>query len=124
VRAEEFQATASSLEGAGRQASVEDADESVGDLAEGGVVADPAGSDCVVGAGAGRSVQCAAYNLPRAPAALTGTSLGKARTEPPEVLANPDRPHRIRHRPLLPVHRQQMGQDKLEALNELFATGP
>jgi hypothetical protein len=40
--------------GAGLEAAVEDADESVGELAEGGVVADPAVAErLVVGVGAG-----------------------------------------------------------------------
>jgi hypothetical protein len=44
------------VEGAGLQAAVQDADETVGDLAQGGLVADLAGSESlVVGAGAGRS---------------------------------------------------------------------
>ncbi len=42
------------VERSGRQASVEDADESAGDWAEGGSLAGPAGADCVVlGAGVG-----------------------------------------------------------------------
>ena len=46
------------VEGAGLQASVQDADEAVGEPAQGVVVLDAAGAELVVeGAGAGRGVQ-------------------------------------------------------------------
>src|SRR6266545_6690955 len=65
--------------GAGLEASVQDADEPVGELAQRGVVADAAGALLVVvGAGAGRGFQ-------------RGESLGHQRVDEPVVVHEPGR---------------------------------
>jgi transposase len=40
------------------------------------------------------------------------------------MLAHPPGPRRLRGRPVLPVHRRQMGIDALDALTQLFTHGP